>query len=342
MIQRPDRIALCFFSTDDQKVKLQLEQMSGIEDLYQLEIWSRADIGNAPYFSFSQLVNEAVVATDSEFMVFINPKSEVSLDAVKGIIDDLCNGFCWVGKQSFGFFGATKELYRHVGLMDEHYLGGEYEDDDFGLRLKMFGKAIKWEFDYHNYLYTDSPLGKFRGSSKSYFNTKWKQPEHDLYVFNEHLPKPKGLPLKFQTPRPDISESWLDWEHTVSDDVSHVWQRANRATFTEIPLKEVRDRATLRIKVADGKLRVEFDCETPTLISFQMALARRGGELPATTRIDLTSNKWYEQEFSKELERFPYEFRVYHDGSPVFYDRWVKVPYTNEINFGLSIYTYDL
>ena len=338
-IEKPKRIAICFFSTDSKRVEEQMKQIEKVKQRFDFEIWSRADIGDAPFLSFSQLVNEAIISTESEFMIFINPKSELKDGYIDQIITDLCSGLCWVGKQSFGVWGTTKELYRHIGLMDENFIGGEYEDDDFALRLKMFGKAIRWDFDSEMYMYTDSPLGKFRGSSRTYYGAKWRQIEQDVYVFNYLLPPVKKLPKMLQMNKPDISQSWLDWEYSKSDEVSHVWCRAKRASFREIKLKEVRDRSIFKIKISDGSLRVEFLCNTPTLVSFQLAVAERGAEIQVTDRIDLISNRLYEQQFNPVNSA--YEVRLYHDGVPIFYDRLAMLPYENEINIGLSIFSYD-
>jgi len=45
-------------------------------------------------------------------------------------------GYAFVGMYRFGFFGFKKELFRKIGPMDERYVGGCWEDDDFYIRLR--------------------------------------------------------------------------------------------------------------------------------------------------------------------------------------------------------------
>ena len=38
---------------------------------------------------------------------------------------------------ALGFWATTKNVFREIGLLDERFLGGEYEDFDFGIRMKL-------------------------------------------------------------------------------------------------------------------------------------------------------------------------------------------------------------
>ena len=66
-----------------------------------------------------------------------NPKTNFNKDDILKIIDKLSNGFCFVSIVNFGLFGFTKELIRRIGMLDETFLFGEYEDNDFALRLNL-------------------------------------------------------------------------------------------------------------------------------------------------------------------------------------------------------------
>jgi GT2 family glycosyltransferase len=54
---------------------------------------------------------------------------------VKKTVDLLEKGYAFVALYRFAFFGFKKELMRRIGMMDENYIGGGYEDDDFYIRL---------------------------------------------------------------------------------------------------------------------------------------------------------------------------------------------------------------
>lgn len=343
-IERPKKVAVCFFSTDHNKVQQQILELGLFAKDYELEIWSRAQLGKANFLSFSQLVNEAIITTESEFMIFVNPKSVISREHANEIIDGLCNGFCWVSKMSFGFFGATKELYRNIGLMDENFISGEFEDDDFGLRMKMFGKAIKWDFDLKNYLWTESPLGKRRGSTCTYFRSKWIEIEPNQYTLNKFLPPPKKLPIGLlKNRRLDIRDSWLDWSESQSDHISHVFRRANNASFrNDVEIESVRAGSKIKIDIQNNQLYVEFISPLKSDLSVQLAFAETDNEIPITDRLDVRNNTWYRMDIDQKgfniNNNTKFEIRLFHDGVNVFYNRYASQPYYQELDLGIAGY----
>ena len=120
------------------------------------------------------MINESVIITESEFMIFINPKSEVKPDDVYNIIDDLCDGYALSTVIAFGFWGCTKQIFNKVGLMDERFIGGEYEDDDFIIRLIENDLAICWNFVEDNYDNSSPQIQTHtRGISANIFREKW-------------------------------------------------------------------------------------------------------------------------------------------------------------------------
>ena len=124
-------------------------------------------VNKSSYLSFSLLINESVNYVDNEFIIFVNPKSVPNKDDVDMIVKNLYLGYALVTRINFGLFGTTKELFRTVGLLDERFIGGENEDVDFILRLKLNNLAVYYEFDHSRYVNRGEPsyYNKYRGIS---------------------------------------------------------------------------------------------------------------------------------------------------------------------------------
>ena len=122
------------------------EQQSSLIDKDQLsfevEEYFRYERNSFLCQSFSQMINETIDDTESEFMIFINPKTIICTEDINFIINKLCSGYCFASLFGFAFFGMTKELVRNIGMLDESFLAGEYEDNDYLIRMKLFGKMV--------------------------------------------------------------------------------------------------------------------------------------------------------------------------------------------------------
>jgi GT2 family glycosyltransferase len=154
-----NEFAFCFLSSDVNDVIRQENMLTTIVDKYQIERWYRHDRNCGRYISFSQMINDAIDDTESEFMIFCNPKTNFTIQDIEFIIGKLSNGYCFASVVSFGFFGFSKELIRHIGMLDERFIGGEWEDNDFAVRLNYFGKASWWDYNYDSYKNTWSKSG---------------------------------------------------------------------------------------------------------------------------------------------------------------------------------------
>lgn len=87
------------------------------------------------YPSFSKLVNTCVSNSYTETVIIMGDRVSPTTEHVKKTINLLERGYAFVGLYRFGFFGFKKELFRRIGMLDERYVGGGYEDDDFYIRL---------------------------------------------------------------------------------------------------------------------------------------------------------------------------------------------------------------
>lgn len=102
------------------------------------------------YPSFSKLVNDCVVHCPTEIVIIMSDKVRPRAVHIQKMISLLDQGHGFVGMYRLGFFGFKKQLFRQIGMMDERYVGGGYEDDDLYIRLKEanISMYISEEVDY--------------------------------------------------------------------------------------------------------------------------------------------------------------------------------------------------
>lgn len=341
-LRKPNKIAICFVDGNLERTLEQVKQLDGIEDDFTVEWNLRANKFSGSYSNFSQLVNEAIVETSSEFMVFINPKTQINRQDIHTIIDDLCNGYAWSSVCSFGLWGATKELFRRVGMMDERFIGSEYEDNDFAIRLKQFGKAINWRFVLNKYPWSKPVLPQMRGATQTLYPTKWHI--HDgVYYRTDLFTEEKRLPEHIlKQSREDIYRSWMDWSETQSDEVSHVFREANNATVSNKIVKSSKAKApaAIRLSQENGMFKFEFLCNQPTRLQLTITNALPIGEerLVLNNHEILKSNTWRKI----SLEPGEYDLRFFHEGKIVLHDSLYNFPSTRTYNLGLTITDFEV
>jgi hypothetical protein len=207
-----DEFAFCFFSSDITNVVIQESEVTKLSSNYLIERWYRHDRNIGKYVSFSQMVNDAIDDTDSEFMIFCNPKTIFKTKDIEFIIDKLSNGYCFVSVVSFGLFGFSKELIRRIGMLDERFINGEFEDDDFAIRLRHFNKAVWWGYDYDKYDSNWSKSGNLKHITKSIFNQKYEI-NSDKIIINQDFFTHKKISKRHRKTLQYIYDSWLDNNH---------------------------------------------------------------------------------------------------------------------------------
>jgi hypothetical protein len=204
-----NEFSFCFFSSDVNRVVEQEKELNKLSSKYQIERWYRHERVEGNYVSFSQMVNDSIDDTDSEFMLFCNQKTNITSEDIEFIIDKLSTGYCFASVVSFGFFGFSKELIRRIGMLDERFIGGEYEDDDFAVRLNHFGKASWWQYDYDKYEKIKSKSTNLRHISKSIFNQKYEIKESEILIDSNFFYH-KKISKRHRGLRQYIYDSWLD------------------------------------------------------------------------------------------------------------------------------------
>ena len=129
------------------------------------------------YSSYSEMLNSAINDSKTNVVVLVNDKVLPSSGELTRMISLLDLGFGYVGLYSIGFCAVTKDLIQKIGWLDERFLGGGYEDDDFLLRLRLNNIAI---YDSHesNYNYMSKPSKQSvsvpLSKSEPHFLEKWK------------------------------------------------------------------------------------------------------------------------------------------------------------------------
>lgn len=87
------------------------------------------------YPSFSKLMNDCIVSAEHETVLILNHKLRANALHVYKMIELIRQGYGLVALCNFHFFGFKKDLFRKIGMWDERFVGGEYEDSDVVRRM---------------------------------------------------------------------------------------------------------------------------------------------------------------------------------------------------------------
>ena len=93
----------------------------------------RMSVPGAP--SIACLFNKAIEECSASIVIIACDKSRPKPSDVGEMVGLVNAGYGIVALHGFRFFGAKVDLFRHVGLFDESYLGGSYSDHDMVFRL---------------------------------------------------------------------------------------------------------------------------------------------------------------------------------------------------------------
>ena len=345
MLERPNDIAICFIGGDSQRTEEQINALSGIENIFNVEWSKRSDKLEGYYPSYSQAVNEAVIETESEFMILINPQANPEIEDIELIISELCNGYAYSSVVSFGLWGITKEVFRRIGMFDERFLGGEYEDNDFLIRMQQLDVAISWRWNLDRYKHwifgsADMPTLKsqHRGLTKTLYPMKWHQVGSSLYR-TDLFPTEKQPPKWFlENKRHDIYRSWKPWTESKREDngfVGDIFEEVmSKIVKDEILTSEKRNiQATLEITSDDSSINFKSTCDIPT--ELQVIVTDQNTK-QLTQYVSVASNTWR----SMQLNAAWYDLRIQHNGRILAHDNFFKPGESRTYQFGLDIYNF--
>jgi hypothetical protein len=331
IIDIPKSFAICFIGGDKKRTIEQEDQIESLKQKYEIEYWRRSDRFSGFYSSFSQIVNEAVSQTREEFIFFVNPKVDPNPNQIEEMLIDLCSGFCWTSKISFGLWGTTKELFRKIGLLDERFVGSEWEDNDFICRLKIFDKAIKWQYCLNSYPSERSPINELRGMSLTFFRNKWIDGGDILYLDKSFS---ENKILCDSRSREDINKSWMCGLKSLFLDTNgpapfyfkdiRIKQFSVNYTYCE---------STINILLDSKNVKLEFICDVETEVSVQILNCNK--EL-ITYGVLLNSNTWNSNVMFENITDAN-EIKIFHEGDKIYHNKNVKIPGVYHLEIGLKI-----
>lgn len=121
--------------------------------------------------SFSKLVNAAIESAPTEIVIIMSYKVRPGPEHIYKILNLLNQGYGFVGLHEFRFFGVKKQLFRKIGLFDEGYATGGYEDDD--LKIRMIENDIAFYLTIECPAIWKASTWDYNGSAP-YFYSKWR------------------------------------------------------------------------------------------------------------------------------------------------------------------------
>ena len=161
--------------------------------------------------SFSGLVNACVESCTTEIIIIMSDKVLPQQEHIQKILDLIHQGHGFVGLYRFGCFGFKKDLFRQIGMMDERFIGGGYEDDDFYIRLIESNISA---YLSHEVPYTKRPSAwgdVHKNPSADFFTKKWGVIEDKLNTVYRRFPE--------ETYNYNLGDStnamFLTWDKTV-------------------------------------------------------------------------------------------------------------------------------
>ncbi|MEX0598676.1 MAG: class I SAM-dependent methyltransferase [Candidatus Paceibacterota bacterium] len=93
--------------------------------------------------SFSHIVNTLIMKCPTEYMIFLSDKARPEINQIDKMKDLVLSGrYGFVALHRFGAFCIDKDLIRKIGFLDEGYIRGGFEDDDFIIRIREADIAI--------------------------------------------------------------------------------------------------------------------------------------------------------------------------------------------------------
>lgn len=132
--------------------------------------------------SFARLVNSCVEQAKTEIVILMSDKMRPTDENIYKTLDLLQRGFGFVGLYRFGFFGFKKELFRKIGPLDERFVGGCFEDDDFYIRMCEANIAVYLSQEVE---YLKNPSSWDHSLSQKHFYEKWGIQKEIGYVYRK-------------------------------------------------------------------------------------------------------------------------------------------------------------
>ena len=164
------------------------------------------------YSSFSKLVNSCVAKCDTEIVIMMSDKVLPRAEHVHQVLSLINKGYGFVGLYRFAFFGFKKELLRRIGPMDERFIGGGFEDDDFYIRLHEANIGM---YVSHDVPYTAAESSWDQTRTQEIFVDKWVPDILPNTKLQDNIIKRRLPEISHNYDfGPSISTKFLSWEYT--------------------------------------------------------------------------------------------------------------------------------
>lgn len=335
-----NRFAFCFLSQYVEDVQRQEMELTKLSDKFLIERWYRKDRNESNYLSFSQMINDAIDDTDSEFMIFCNPKTNFRLEDIEFILNKLSNGYCFASVVSFGFFGFSKELIRRIGMLDERFIGGEFEDNDFAIRLKYFGKAVWWGYDNEKYNFYLSQSKNLKHISHSIFYQKYKiNYESKVISINKDLFTHKKISKRHRDSNLQIYNSWISSENSYGEKHIGSYLTEYTAVISDFNKVELLTKFYLNIKKSSNNFFIELLSENKFSVKI-VILQNFNKTRTFLNIIEVLSNTWYSLNIVDSYDNQPFyddiEIRIFVDDNQIYNNTLTSGDEIN-LNFNLPI-----
>lgn len=352
LLRKPTKIAICLNAPTVARALEQKQQLLALESEFDIEWDIRAERVEGTVASFSQIINESVLIVESEFMILINPATDPTPEDVTTIVEELCNGYAVSHIVAFGFYGLTKEVFRRIGMMDERFIGGGYEDNDFLIRLKQLDVAISWRYrsnQYKSWILGNAEMpqlqNQYTGITSTVFPIKWHKIGSTLYRTDLFLKEKVAPKYILNKPKQGIYESWKPWSQSLHEKNKYSvlfskidkYQISSKIAYSRV--NKALSTLTLSIFNKDGtdkysngiKLAHESNLDTTLII----AICDKNKQL-LTQYIKLRSNTWHADNLKSDL----FDIRVFHNGRIVLHNSSYKLDTEEKYTLGLDVYDF--
>jgi hypothetical protein len=336
---RINNFAFCFLSQQIEDIQRQEHELTKLSDKFQIERWYRKDRNPSKYVSFSQMINDAIDDTDSEFMIFCNPKTKFVSEDIEFILEKLSNGYCFASVVGFGFFGFPKELIRRIGMLDEKFIGAEFEDDDFVIRMSHFKKAVWYGCDYSKYDLYYSKSENLKHISYSIFNRKYKIVDKKIYI-NKDFFTHKKISKRHRNYSNEIFESWDNSKISYGDKHYGGFLKDFETEVIDFNLTEKLTNFEIKIKKNISNFFVELLSNNNFSIKIVVLQNFNKGRTIIKS-FEVFNNTWYvfdiTDTYNTQLYTDDVEIRIFIDDNQI-YNNTLKDFEDLSLNFNIPVY----
>jgi hypothetical protein len=334
-----NNFAFCFLSEHIEDLQRQEFELTELSDKYLIERWYKKDRNSGRYSSFSQMINEAIDDTDSEFMIFCNPKTKFTSDDIEFILEKLSNGYCYASVVSFGFFGFPKELIRRIGMLDESFIGGEFEDDDFAIRLSHFKKAVWWGYDYDKYIFYLSKSNNLKHISYPIFKRKYKIENNKIYI-NKSFFKHKKISKRHRKYCDEVFNSWDDFSISYGDKHYGSYLSQFETEIVDFNLEERLTNFNVNVKKDSSNFFIEL--LSNGIFSLKVAILKNFNKGRTIIKFfEIHTNTWSSFQITDTYDNQPFfddiEIRFFIDDNQI-YNNTLKDFEDLSLNFNIPVY----